>query len=305
MSGWLRLPGRDVLALTRPHQWAKSLLVVPLPLLYPAAWTVTGVGRLVAAVVVFVLASAAVYVGNDVIDRDRDRRHPTKRTRPIAAGRVPVSTAVAVGVGLLAAAGAVTTLVEPLLALPVGAYVILNMGYSLRLKHVPVLELFVVASGFPLRIVAGCLAVGISPWGWEMSTAFLLCLMLLLGKRRREVELRDAVHRPVLAAYSARLLDQLLILSAGLAAATFLLFLADGLARFGNLGVLLLLPLILLGLFRYIQLVTVTGGGADPVSTLLRDPVIVVDAMLCVVIVVVLRVAASGMGGPFGDFFGR
>ncbi|MEE1753773.1 UbiA family prenyltransferase [Streptomyces sp. SP18CS02] len=275
---------RELLALTRPYQWVKNLIMVPLPLLHPQVWTGRGVVGLAAAVVVFVLASCVVYIANDIADRERDGRHPVKRHRPLASGRLGVPAAAALGTVLLLALAGLVAVVEPGLAWPVGAYLAINAAYGYGLKHVPVLEVFLVAAGFGLRLVAGYVAVALDTSWWPTLGVFLLAVVVVLGKRRRELELADQAHRPALKGYNAKLLDQLVLLSAGLGVTTLLFFLNSYEPPYGVWAAPLLLPLTLLGLFRYMQLVTVSGGGSDPVLTLVRDPVIVTAAVLNVLI---------------------
>ncbi len=287
---------RDLLALTRPEQWTKNLLVVTLPLLYPAIWTPASLGRLALAVLVFTMASAAVYIGNDLADLDRDRRHSGKRQRPLAAGLVSPRLAIALGTAILGALAVVVATAAPYLAWPISAYLVLNAAYSAGLRNLPMIDVFIVALGFELRIAAGYLATGVPLRGWLPPSVFLLCLALALGKRRRELDQAGPLHRPALRSYTAGLLDQLLVLSAGLATVTFLLFLENyltlGTDSGPGLAVLVLIPPALLGLFRYLQVVATAGGGADPVRTLLRDKLIVFDALLCLAILFVTRAMA-------------
>ncbi|MDB1087435.1 UbiA prenyltransferase family protein [Streptomyces sp. ACA25] len=284
---------RDLIALSRPYQWAKNLLVVPAPLLHSAAWTGTGLTSLAHALLVFTVASVLVYVGNDIADRHRDTHHPVKRHRPLAAGRLPVAAAVVYGVLLAVVLTVCLVLLAPALAWPVGAYLALNAAYSCGVKNVPVLEVFVVAAGFNLRVLAGYLAVGLAPPGWLLACVFPLCLLLVLGKRRRELDQAGPRHRSALRGYTVTFLDQAIVLSAGLAAVTFLIFLSQDLGRDFHLAAVFLIPLVLLGLFRYLWAVTVKGGGADPVRMLLRDRFLAIDALLCAVVLAWTKIAAA------------
>jgi 4-hydroxybenzoate polyprenyltransferase len=288
----------ELVVLVRPHQWVKNLLVVALPLLYPAVWTLPRLTALGYAVAAFVLASAVVYIGNDLADRERDRRHPQKRHRPLAAGRVPVPLAVIFGLVLLAGLAVLVATTQPALAWPTAGYLALNLAYSCGLKHVPVLDLFLVATGFNLRIVAGYLAAGLPLRGWLIPCAFLLSLLLVLGKRRRELELPDLLHRPALDGYSPRFVDQLLVLSAGMALITFLFFLDNELGQQADLAAPVLLPLALLGLYRYLQAVAVSGAGADPVRAVLRDWVLLTIGLLCAAVLLAMRFAATDADLP-------
>ncbi|WNV87209.1 UbiA family prenyltransferase [Umezawaea sp. Da 62-37] len=284
-----RGPLRALVALVRPYQWIKNLVLLPLPLLHPQVWNATGVLHLLGALAVFTVASSIVYIGNDIADRDRDRRHPIKRNRPLAAGQLTVSTAVVFGIVLLAVLAALIALVEPLLAAPVLGYLALNAAYSYGLKHVPVVEVFAVAVGFGLRLIAGYVAVHLDTSWWPTMGVFLLSVVVVLGKRRQELGLPDQAHRPALRGYTKGFLDQLVVLSAALAVTTLLFFLATYEFPFGVQVMPLILPLTLLGLFRYLQIVSVSGGGGDPVRILVRDRIILVSGALSAVIWLVLQ----------------
>ncbi|WP_103336538.1 UbiA prenyltransferase family protein [Amycolatopsis sp. CA-126428] len=288
-----RTAPRDLLALVRPGQWPKSVLVVPLVLLHPAAWTWPRPAALAEAVVLFVLASSVVYIGNDLADARYDRGHPAKRHRPIASGRVPVGAAVALGAALLAALVVATAVTRPVLFAPLGAYIALNVAYSRRLKHVPVAEVFAVATGFALRVLAGYLATGVRPSGWLLLCVFLLCFLPVLGKRRRELDLPEPLRRPVLRGYPAAFLDQLLVLTAGLTVVPFLFFALERWGPRADLVLAAALPPVLFGLLRYLHVVLVQAGGADPARGLLRDRVLLGTGA-----VVVVALATAGLLSP-------
>jgi decaprenyl-phosphate phosphoribosyltransferase len=272
----------DLLRLARPGQWAKNLLVVSVPLLDLDAWRWSAVWGVAWAVVAFTLASILVYVLNDVVDRERDRANPTNRRRPIAAGRLSmpvVAVFAAILFGLLAA---VLSQQPASWAWPIGLYLLLNVSYSLGLKHVPLLDIFVVAIGFGLRLMQGYVAAGATASGWLLICVFSLCLLLTVGKRRQELTVTGAAHRPALRGYTVPLTDQLMALSAVLTAGAYLLYLRTEapLGSYGPAAAALLAPLALFGLFRYLQLALVRGAGGNPTRTLLRDPALVVNAIL-------------------------
>ncbi|MCG5214583.1 UbiA family prenyltransferase [Streptosporangium soli] len=284
---------RGLISLVRPHQWVKNLLVL-IPLVDPVTWPHLAPLPLTWAVLIFILTASIVYVGNDLLDRDRDRRHPAKRERPIASGEASVPLALIFGLVLLGVLVALLATAAPGLAFPVGCYLVLNVLYTIWLKHIPLLDLFVVVIGLQLRIVAGYQTTGVAPSIWLLLCALFLCLVLLLGKRRSELKVSGTLHRPALRGYSAELIGQMLTLSAGLAAMSLMLFLTGVTARqpVAGLAVLLLTPLALLGLFRYLQILAIDGGGADPSRTLVRDRVILVIACLCALIVIGLPLLA-------------
>jgi 4-hydroxybenzoate polyprenyltransferase len=276
----------DLLRLTRPGQWAKNVLVVSLPLLDLASWRPAELGRLAWAVAAFTLAAVLVYILNDVVDRELDRAHPTNRHRPIASGRLSLAT-VAVFGGTLAVLLALLLSSRPWAwAWPIAVYLVVNLAYSLGLKHVPLLDVFLIAIGFLLRLVQGYVVVEAPPSGWLLICVFSVCLLFTVGKRRHELVSTGAAHRPALSAYTVALTDQLMVLSAMLSAGSYFLYLRTEapLGQHGPTATALIAPLALFGLFRYLQLALVRGAGGDPVRTLLRDPVLVVNALLWAVI---------------------
>ncbi|MEV4429448.1 UbiA prenyltransferase family protein [Streptomyces sp. NPDC053792] len=285
-----RPPGRlaDLTALVRPGQWTKNLVVVPLGLLGAPRLDGGALVGALAAIAVFTLASALIYLVNDIGDRDRDRRHPEKRHRPIAAGRIGVGTAVsfaAVLAALLAGTVGLTALTgtaELADWWPVAAYIALNAAYSKGLKHVPLVDVFIVALGFVLRLAQGCLAAGNPVPDWLALCVFSLCLLLILGKRRHEMAVGGVLHRPALRGYTLGFLDQLLAFTAVLTAVSYVLY-VQGSTAFGAHGPLVAVlsaPFALFGLARYLQLIVVDSGGGNPSRALFSDRTTVSNALL-------------------------
>ncbi|MFE2561802.1 UbiA prenyltransferase family protein [Streptomyces sp. NPDC059352] len=270
-------PGRlpAPLALMRPGQWPKNLLVVPLALLGGTLDTTT-VARVLVALGAFILASSLVYVLNDIADVERDKRHPVKRHRPLASGRM--STASAVTTALVLGA----LLVPALFALGSGAalivllYLAVNGAYSWKLKHLPLLDVFVVATGFVLRLLGGYEAAHRPVEMWLVLTVLASCLVLILGKRRHELSVSGTGHRPALVGYSAHFLDLVLVLCSALTLFGYLLYLRTE-SGFGQYA-LLTVVCALFALFRYLQIVIVDGGGGEPVKTLMRDRVMLANS---------------------------
>ncbi|WP_157248203.1 UbiA prenyltransferase family protein [Nonomuraea typhae] len=285
----------DLIALARPAQWSKNLLVIPLALVHDARWSPSDLLRTGWAVVVFCLASSLVYVLNDLADRRLDRGHPVKRLRPIADGRIPPAGARLYAAALATLACVLVAVGPPLPWWPLAAYVVLNLAYSRGLKHVPLLDICVIAAGFGLRVLQGHAATGGTPSGWFLVAVLTGCLVLAVGKRRHELTTAGTAGRPALRGYSIALTDQLLAVNATLAVLTFLLYLRFdapvGVYRNGLSAVAA--PLALFGVFRYLQAVLVRQRGADPVRTLLRDRLIIVDGLLLGAAVLIALVAAA------------
>jgi decaprenyl-phosphate phosphoribosyltransferase len=188
-----------VLRTARPRQWPKNLLVFAAPLAGTSLGRPDGLAYALVAAVAFTVASVAVYMVNDVADAERDRRHPVKRRRPIAAGELPKAHAVAVAVGCVVVALAAGFLIRtPLLTVIIAAYIASSLLYSLVLKHIPVIELMFVASGFVLRALGGAAATHVPP-GWFLLVCSLGALLVATAKRYTEMAVLgpEAVrHRP-------------------------------------------------------------------------------------------------------------
>jgi decaprenyl-phosphate phosphoribosyltransferase len=197
-----------VLEAMRPRQWPKNLLVFAAPLAGASLGRGNGFGYALLATAAFTAASSAVYLINDVADAERDRRHPTKRRRPVASGRLPAGLAVscaAIAVGV--ALGACVWADSGSLAVVIGVYISFSLLYTMVLKHVPVVEVIFVAVGFVLRALGGAVATGVPPSGWFLTVCSLGALMVALGKRYTELSVLGPAavrHRPVMRWYGLR-----------------------------------------------------------------------------------------------------
>jgi 4-hydroxybenzoate polyprenyltransferase len=270
-----------LLRLLRPKQWVKN------------AFVGTGVlfgmqfhnGQLLRAMtltfVAFSLMGSAVYVVNDYLDRDSDRRHPTKRHRPLARGDVTaaqgfIAAALCVGVSLVAASFADIRVVMLVLV-----YFAINVTYSLSLKHLAVIDVFCIASGFMLRILAGTWGIRIEPSGWLLLTGMFLTLFLGFAKRRAEWADASGAHerRPVLDTYSPELLDTFLSITATGAVLSYGLYTLDAktIALHHTDKLIYTLPFVLFGLFRYLFLLHHQRKGENPSADVFTDRQI----MLC------------------------
>jgi 4-hydroxybenzoate polyprenyltransferase len=272
----------ELVALSRPSHATKNLLLVPVALVDVPHWTVGALASLCWPVLAFSLAGACVYVGNDIADRDRDRHHPVKRDRPIAAGRISVRAGVLYCAALLTLLAALVAIAPGGPYWPVLAYLALNVAYSRGLKHVPLLDIGAVALGFVLRAAQGYVTLAAPVSAWLLVAVFSICLLLLIGKRRHELITADLTHRPALRGYSIELTDQLLPLCGVLSVVSGLTYLATDspLGAYQQLAVLLSAPVALFLLFRYLQVLVVHREGGDPVRILLRDRAMAVTGVL-------------------------
>ena len=281
LPAWLRL--------MRPEQWTKNGLV--LAAFFFAYWDpqqhlreqgLRPYAASLAAAALFCLVSSGVYALNDWRDRVADRLHPVKRNRPVASGEISSRTALAMAFGLLAA-GILGSLFSPPLCAVVGAYVALQLFYTFRLKHVPLVDVFVIAAGFVLRAVAGAavLSARISPW--LLLCTFLLALFLALCKRRQEkVPRHETEQRLSVRAYSAQLLDSLIAITAAATIVSYSLYTlsSETVQRFGTPLLGLTIPLVIFGVFRYLHLVYTSRAGERPEQVLLTDKAIIATIVL-------------------------
>ena len=278
------MTARDVLQLLRPHHWVKNGFVLA-GLLFGHAWDEPGyVAAALAATLAFCLASSAVYAFNDALDAERDREHPDKNGRPVARGAISSAAAHGIAVALAAAALGIAAWTGWQVAATAGAYLALNAAYSLGLKHVPVLDVFAIAAGFMLRLLAGTWGIGIEPSRWLLACGFLLTLFLGFAKRRAELErLADDAgqHRAVLESYTLAFLDKAVFACVVGMVVTYGLYTvsAETVALHGTEQLIWTLPWVLLGSFRYLFRLHFRGGGGDPTLELLRDPLLAASAL--------------------------
>lgn len=238
----------------RPRQWTKNLLVYASALfsfrLNPSIWWASTL-----ALLAFCLMSSAVYLFNDVIDREADRAHPNKCYRPIASGSLPVLAALAASALFALISLSVSASVTPGLAAVIAGYAVVQIAYCLGLKRQPLLDLFCIASGFLLRALAGLVATGLGASPWFLLTIGLLALFLAVEKRKAELRIsldRGVVTRQVLLRYSLPLLQRLESLVASSAFMAYALWSAGPTLRGASTSwMLLTVPFVIAGIFRY------------------------------------------------------
>jgi 4-hydroxybenzoate polyprenyltransferase len=277
----------------RPRQWIKNLfvfagLVFGGKLLDPHAGVLA-----LATFAVFCALSGVVYLINDVADRERDRLHPTKRERPIAAGRLPVRTAVAAALVLLAAGLVGGLAIGAPVALVAGAYVVLFAAYSIWLKHIVIVDVLTVAAGFVLRAAAGALAIAVEISGWLFICTILAALFLALGKRRHDfLTLGEQAprHRPILAQYGTGLLDQMIAVVTASTVTAYALYTMspETVARFHTRWLPLTLLFVLYGVFRYLYLLYRQQMGGNPSDLFLHDAPLRLNTLLWILTVLLL-----------------
>lgn len=266
---------RDLILLSRPKHWVKnifSLLPVPFAL---ASGAHLDVGVFALGLFSFCLASSAVYGFNDAMDAERDRLHDEKRLRPIAAGRISKTTAF-VWCALLAtcASGlALATKIPQVLTLFL-LYLGTNVIYSTGAKHVPLLDVFLLAGLYLLRALLGCALVNVEPSNWLLLCSYALALFMALAKRRADVvKGMDSAHRPVLDGYTEGFLDQAIGISACMTIIGYALYSMEATVLLPSRK-FTALPFVVFGVLDYLRVVHVHRGGGSPVEMLLRSPTI-------------------------------
>lgn len=270
---------REILRAVRPNQWTKNLAVfAALVFAFGDRTQSLAAGallRVVETFLIFCATSSAIYLLNDIADRERDRAHPLKRHRPIAAGTVSVHAAAVLAVVLSGTAVlAAVTLSRPL-AIIILAYLCLQVAYSLLLKHAALVDVIVIAFGFVFRAAAGGVVLHVTISAWFLLCAFLLALFLALCKRRHEKNLMDssADSRPSLHRYEMKLLDQLIAIVSAAVIVCYSIYTLwpDTTRKFGTSGLALTIPFVIFGIFRYLDLVYRKEGGGRPEKVLLSD----------------------------------
>jgi 4-hydroxybenzoate polyprenyltransferase len=271
--------------LLRPHQWVKNGFVLA-PLIF--AGKLLHAPSLIlefSAFGVFCLLSSGVYSFNDVFDREQDRNHPTKKNRPVAAEEISVPAAAAVGTVLLTAGILGAVIIGKAFLLWVAFYLLLQFGYNVAFRDIVILDILVIAMGFVIRAVAGSLAIAVIISPWLILCSLLIALFLGFAKRRHEIVLMGAAateHRSILKDYSVPLLDQLIgiVTAATIVSYAIYTLTPEVTQRLGSRYMILTLPFVLYGIFRYLYLVHVHEKGGSPTKDLLTDTPLLLSILL-------------------------
>ena len=277
----------------RPHQWLKNVLIFTGLVFDGQLGNVPALVRTSIGFLLFCLISSTVYIINDIADVEADRQHPTKRNRPIASGVLSVSGARVAAVVLVVLSFPLAYLLSPGFALVLLVYFLLNLGYSKWLKHIPIIDVFVLASFYVLRVVAGLTIIHVarfSPWLYVVTS--LLALYIGLGKRRAELALlaRDAYsHRKVLDGYTVPLLDQFITIISATTIGAYSLYTFSAINLPANHAMMLTIPFAIYGIFRYLYLVQTKQGGGAPEEELFKDrPLQVAIALWGLAVILIL-----------------
>lgn len=281
----------DLYRLMRVRQWTKNVFVLAPLVFSEKVLSPPAILDAAIAVACFCLWSSAVYCLNDTLDARADRIHPRKRNRPVASGRVAPATAIAFAALLLATGVTLAALTLPASFLVAGGlYLVNSLVYCLGLKHRVIVDVLSIAIGFVLRLIAGCLAIGVPPSAWILVCGFSISLVLGFGKRRLElatVAQDREDFRPALQSYSQDKLDLLLGITASLCLMSYMLYTVsqETIQIHKTTGLIYTVPFVAYGVFRYLFKVH-EGRHDDPVEVLYKDPVFAINAALWLMAVV-------------------
>jgi 4-hydroxybenzoate polyprenyltransferase len=269
----------------RPSHWVKNLIIFA-ALIFAKEYRVPEkIGLAVLTFAAFCLGTSAVYLFNDVLDRNSDKNHPIKSKRPIASGKVPVSAAFALAAFLLLAGSLLSFLVNVNTFITLFLYVAINYAYTVYLKHLVIIDVMTIAAGFVLRAVAGGLAIAVPISPWLLVCTTLLALFLGFGKRRHELSLltEGAIsHRKSLEHYSIPFLDQMIsvVTASTVVAYAFYTLSPEVVEHFHTKWLSATIPFVIYGIFRYQYLLFKRDEGGSPTKLLLTDP----PLLICVVL---------------------
>jgi 4-hydroxybenzoate polyprenyltransferase len=292
----------STLRLLRPVQWLKNFFIFA-PLIFSKHLFDAGyIFSAVDAFVVFALLSSAVYIFNDIADREADRLHPTKRNRPIAAGQISIPQAIGIAVILLVIIGLLATRLNVKFLFIASVYFVLNIGYSFFLKQVILVDVFIVAAGFMLRVLAGAFAINVQVSEWLILCTLFVSLFLSISKRRAELMMvkntPNFEGRAVLRGYDVDFLDQMMTIAASGVAISYALYTVAErtISVFGTSSLIFTTVFVLFGIFRYLYLVRIRKTEDNPTHMLTTDLVTILNIIAwfaaCVAIIYFTEIKA-------------
>jgi 4-hydroxybenzoate polyprenyltransferase len=266
---------RALIKSMRPRQWTKNAFVLAAIVFDRQLTNPSALISATLAFVLFCLLSSVVYLINDIADVQSDRLHPVKRNRPIASGALPIPIAIGAAVFLLVLTIPAAYLLSPTFAAIAVAYFLINIAYSNWLKHIPLVDVMIIAAGFVLRVAAGVSVINVerfSPWLYVVTTLF--ALYIGFGKRRAELSLpqeQSNQTRKVLDGYTIPFLDQLIVIVSATTIVSYSLYTFSAPNLPANHSMMLTIPFVVYGIFRYLYLVQVNQEGGAPEDLLLTD----------------------------------
>ncbi len=271
----------QLLKTMRPRQWTKNLIIfIPFAFTLREYWRPfssgmwTMLGRAVAAFALFCIISGVIYLINDLADIEKDRLHPHKRSRPLAAGALSKTVAQVAIVGLLSIALPLSFALDPWFGVVMLGYFVMNLAYSFWLKNIVIIDVLTLAANYVLRVVAGAVAIHVPPSAWLFVCTLLLALFIGFAKRRHELVLLEGEatnHRLILKEYTPEVLDQMISVTTASFVMAYSLYTFSAKNLPENNAMMLTIPFALFVVFRLLYLVHVKGEGGSPEEMMLRD----------------------------------
>jgi 4-hydroxybenzoate polyprenyltransferase len=275
----------EIVKILRIKQWIKNLIIFA-PLVFSQnVFDLRLLFKSGLAFVLFCLVSGAAYILNDLKDLDEDQLHPIKSKRPLASGRLKRSQALVTFVVLVIVSLIGAFLINLYFLVALAMYLVLQVSYSFWLKHVVILDVFLIAAGFFIRVVAGGLVIEVQISPWLIICTILLALFLALSKRRHELVLLETsaeIHRPILKEYNPYLLDQMIAVVTASTVISYCLYTisSETIDKFGTKNLIFTVPFVLYGIFRYLYLVHQKKEGGSPEVLVIKDKPLLIDIFL-------------------------
>jgi 4-hydroxybenzoate polyprenyltransferase len=275
----------EIVKILRIKQWIKNLIIFA-PLVFSQnVFDLRLLFKSGLAFVLFCLVSGAAYILNDLKDLDEDQLHPIKSKRPLASGRLKRSQALVTFVVLVIVSLIGAFLINLYFLVALAMYLVLQVSYSFWLKHVVILDVFLIAAGFFIRVVAGGLVIEVQISPWLIICTILLALFLALSKRRHELVLLETsaeIHRPILKEYNPHLLDQMIAVVTASTVISYCLYTisSETIDKFGTKNLIFTVPFVLYGIFRYLYLVHQKKEGGSPEVLVIKDKPLLIDIFL-------------------------
>ncbi|HCS40595.1 MAG TPA: decaprenyl-phosphate phosphoribosyltransferase [Anaerolineaceae bacterium] len=277
----------------RPRQWTKNAFVLAALVFDRQLFHIQSLERTLLTFVIFCLVSSSVYLINDVMDIEADRIHPVKKNRPIASGKLPVSLAITTSIILVLGSLVGSYFLSLGLLAIVAVYFVLNLAYSKWLKHMPIIDVLVIAACFVLRVAAGVSVIEVerfSPWLYVVTTLF--ALYIGFGKRRAELMVlvpeNGQSHRKVLSGYSIEFIDQLITVVSSTTIIAYSLYTFSAPNLPDNHAMMLTIPFVLYGIFRYLSIMQINKMGGEPEEILLKDRPLQITIVLWAIAIMII-----------------
>ncbi|WP_053982972.1 decaprenyl-phosphate phosphoribosyltransferase [Niameybacter massiliensis] len=270
----------EIIKLMRPKQWIKNLFVFAALIFSMKFLSPFHIGQAMLCFVLFCMISSSIYILNDIVDVEKDRLHPKKKNRPLAKGTVSIKAAGGVSIILMISSLLAGFLFNPLVGTVITLYLINNLIYSFKIKHIVIMDIISIAIGFILRVVAGAFAIDVGISAWILVCTFFISLFLGIGKRRGEIlalEHNAHDHRANLKDYTEEFVNQITSI---VVACTIMSYSLYTFTAYEHMYMMLTIPFVVYGIFRYLNLIYTQDEGGNPTELVLTDKLIIIDVVL-------------------------